>query len=174
MNLLPLSPISPTLDAYPMMRGAGLFVLLVGLGITIGGILGKKYLVPVLIVGGVLAILSQIVRVRGLTDFAGTPPMSQLYALCGGIAFEGLLIGVVVYLIRDRSSRRFWLWILFVVGLHFIVLAYAQGPPLLLLGVLNMVNAAVGLRMTNVSYLKFWVIDGVLKVAIGAWMLSTG
>ena len=127
-----------------------------------------------LIAGGVLAILSQIVRVRGLTDFAGAASRAQLYALCGGIAFEALLIGIVVYLIRDRSSRRFWLWILFVVGLHFLVLAYVQGPPLLLLGVLNMVNAAVGLRMTNVSYLKFWVIDGVLKVAIGVWMLSTG
>src|ERR671928_699858 len=124
MNLLPLSP---TLDAYPMMRGAGLFVLLVGLGVTIGGILGKKYLVPMLVAGGVLAILSQIVRVRGLTDFAGTPSRAQFYALCGGIAFEALLIGIVLYLIRDRSSRRFWLWILFVVGLHFLVLAYAQG-----------------------------------------------
>jgi hypothetical protein len=54
------------------------------------------------------------------------------------------------------------------------VLAFAQGTPLLLLGVLSMVNAIVGLRMTNVSYLKFWVIDGVLKIVIGAWMLFTG
>ena len=171
MNLLSLSP---TLNAYPMMRGAGLFVLLVGLGITIGGTLGKKCVVPLLISGGVLAILSQIVRIRGLTDFPGTPTRTQFYALYGGIAFEALLIGLVVNFIRDRSSRRFWLWILFVVGLHFIVLAYAQGPPLLLLGVLSMVNALVGLRMPSTSYLKFWVIDGVLKIAIGAWMLLTG
>lgn len=157
-----------------MMRGAGLFVLLVGLSITIGGILGKKYVVPMLGAGGVLAILSQIVRARGLTDFAGAPSRAQFYALYGGIAFEALLIGLVVYLIPDRSSRGFWLWLLFVVGLHFIVLAYAQGPLLLLLGVLSMANAAVGLRMTNVSYLKFRVVDGVLKVAIGAWMLFTG
>jgi hypothetical protein len=171
MSLLYLSP---TLNAYPMMRGAGLFVLLVGLGITIGGILGKRFVVPMLIAGGVLATLSQIVRLKGLTDFAGTPTRAQFYVLCGGIAFEALLIGIVVYLIRDRNSRRFWLWILFVVGLHFIVLAYAQGLPLLLLGVLNMANAIVGLRMANVSYLKFWVIDGVLKIAIGAWMLYPG
>ena len=166
--------LSLPLNAYPMMRGAGLFVLLVGLGITIGGILGKKFVVPMLIVGGVLAILSQIVRVNGLTNFGGIPTQAQFYALYIGITFEAVLIGLVVYFIRDRNSRRFWLWILLVVGLHFIVLAYAQGPPLLLLGILSMVNAIVGLRMTNVSYLKFWVIDGVLKVAIGAWMLFTG
>ena len=171
MNLLYLSP---TLNSYPMMRGAGLFVLLVGLGITIGGMLGRKYIVPMLIAGGVLAILSQIVQVKGFTNFGGIPTQAQFYALYIGIAFEVVLIGLVVYFIRDRSSRRFWLWILLVVGLHFIVLAYAQGPPLLLLGLLSIVNAIVGLRMTNVSYLKFWVSDGVLKIAIGAWMLSTG
>jgi hypothetical protein len=171
MNLLYLIQ---TLHPYPMMRGAGLFILLVGLGITAGGLLGKKYVVPMLIAGGVLAILSQIVRVKGLTDFGGVPTRAQGYILYGGIAFEAILIFFVSYLIRDRSSRRFWLWLLFVVGLHFIVLSYAQGAPLMLLGLLGMVNAVVGLRMTNVSYLKFWVIDGVLKVAIGAWMLFAG
>jgi hypothetical protein len=157
-----------------MMRGAGLFVLLVGLGITIGGLLGKKYIVPMLITGGVLAILSQIIQVKGLTNFGGIPARAQLYALYIGIIFEAVLIGLVVYFIRDRGSRRFWLWILLVVGIHFMVLAYAQGPPLLLLGVLSIANAVVGLRMTNVSYLKFWMIDGVLKITIGAWMLFTG
>jgi hypothetical protein len=171
MNLLCLSP---TLHAYPMMRGAGLFVLLVGLGIALGGLLGKKYVVPMLIAGGLLAILSQIVQVKGVTNFGGIPTQAQLYALYMGIAVEAVLIGLVVYFIRARSSRRFWLWILLVVGLHFIVLAYAQGPPLLLLGILSMVNAIVGLRFTTVTYLKFWVIDGVLKIAIGAWMLLTG
>jgi hypothetical protein len=166
--------LSQALSAYPMMRGAGLFVLFVGAGIAVGGILGKKYVVPMLIAGGVLAILSQIVRVRGLTDFGETPTRAQFYALYGGITFEALLIVLVCCLIPDRNSRRFWLWILFVVGLHFIVLAYAQGMPLLLLGVLGMVNAIIGLRMTSVSYLKFWTIDGVLKIAIGTWMLLTG
>jgi hypothetical protein len=166
--------LSQTSQPYPMMRGAGLFVLLVGLGITIGGILGKKYVLPTLIAGGVLAILSQIVRVKGLTDSVGTPTRAQFYALYGGIAFEAVLIGIVCYLIRDKSSRRFWLWILLVVGIHFAILAYGQGPPLILLSVLSVVNAIVGLRMTNISYLSFWVIDGVLKIAIGAWMFFTG
>jgi hypothetical protein len=171
MNLLYLSP---TLHPYPMMPGAGLFILLVGLGIAIGGLLGEKYVVRMLIAGGVLAILSQIVQVRGLNNFGGTPTRAQFYALYIGIAFEAALIGLVVYFIRDRGSRRFWLWILIVVGVHFLVLAYAQGPPLLLLAVLSIANAMVGLRMTRISYLRFWVIDGLLKIGIGAWMLLTG
>jgi hypothetical protein len=171
MNLLYLGQ---TLHPYPMMRGAGLFVLLVGLGITVGGLLGKKYVVPMLIAGGVLAIISQIVQVKGFTNFGGIPTRAQLYALYIGLIFEAVLIGLVVYFISDRGSRRFWLWILLVVGIHFMVLAYAQGSPLLLLAVLSIANAIVGLRMTNISYLKFWVIDGMLKIAIGAWMLLTG
>ena len=171
MNLLYLSQ---TLHPYPMMRGAGLFVLLVGLGITVGGLLGKKYVVPMLIAGGLLAILSQIIQVKDVNNFGGAPTRAQFYALYIGITLEAMLIGLVVYFIRDRGSRRFWLWILLVVGIHFMVLAYAQGPPLLLLAILSIVNAIVGLRMPNVSYLKFWVIDGVLKLAIGAWMLFTG
>jgi hypothetical protein len=171
MNLLYLSP---ALHPYPMMRGAGLFVLLVGFSITIGGLLGKKYVVRMLIAGGVLAILSQIVQVKGINNFGGIPTPAQLYALYIGIIFEAVLIGLVAYFIRDRGSRRFWLWILLVVGIHFMVLAYAQGPPLLLLAVSSIANAIVGLCMMNVSYLKFWVIDGVLKIAIGAWMLLTG
>jgi len=162
------------LHPYPMMRGAGLFVLLVGLGITVGGLLGKKYVVPMLMAGGVLAILSQLVQVKGLTNFGGISTRAQLYVLYIGIIFEAVLIGLVIYFIRDRSSRKFWLWILLVVGIHFMVLAYAQGPPLLLLSILSIANAIVGLRMTKISYLKFWVIDGMLKIAIGAWMLLKG
>jgi hypothetical protein len=156
---------------YPMTRGAGLFILLVGLGIAIGGLLGKKYVLRLLIVGGVLAVLSQILQVKGLTDFGGAPTQTQLYALYLGIVFEAVLIGLVVFFIRDRGSRKFWLWILLVVGIHFVVLAFAQGPPLFLLAILSIANALVGLRITNTSYLTFWTIDGALKLAIGAWML---
>lgn len=154
-----------------MTRGAGLFILLVGLGIAIGGLLGKKYALRFLIVGGVLAVLSQIVQVRGLTDFGGSPTRTQFYVLYFGIAFEAILISLVVFFIRDHGSRKFWLWLLLVVGIHFAVLAFAQGPPLFLLALLSVVNALVGLRMTNISYLRFWAIDGALKIAVGAWML---
>jgi hypothetical protein len=160
-------------NPYPMMKGAGLFILLVGVGITVGGLLGGKHIIRMLIAGGVLATLSQIVRVQGVTDFPGTPSRSQLSLLVGGILLEVLLIALVVYMIRERS-RKFWLWILFVVGLHFIILSFAQGPPLLWLGVVSMANALIGLGLTNTSYLRFWVIDGLLKIAVGAWMLYSG
>jgi hypothetical protein len=156
-----------------MTRGAGLFILLVGLGIAIGGLSGKKYVVRMLVVGGVLAILSQIVQVKGLTNFGGAPTQTEFYTLYLGIALEAILIGLVVLFIRDRGSRTFWLWLLLVVGIHFVVLAFAQGPPLFLLALLSVANALVGLRMANVSYLTFWTIDGALKIAIGAWMLCS-
>ncbi len=162
---------APALQAaYPMMRGAGVFVFLIGAGIMAGGVLGARYVPRTLIAGGVLAVLSQVVRIRGLNDSAVAPSPEQFAVLYAGIAFEAVLIAAVVYFVRDRRSREFWLWILLVVGLHFCVLAYAQGPLMLVLGLVCMVNAVAGMRMRAIPYLRFWTIDGALKLAFGALM----
>lgn len=34
-----------------------------------------------------------------------------------------------------------------------------------------MINASIGLRVENINYRVFWVIDGLLKFCIGIWML---
>ncbi|MEZ5190002.1 MAG: hypothetical protein R2717_03315 [Schumannella sp.] len=46
-----------------------------------------------------------------------------------GVAFlaEGYLVSVVVRKVPDIESRRFWLWMLFIVGSHFLILGPRTG-----------------------------------------------
>jgi hypothetical protein len=160
---------------FPMIRSGGLFVLLVGVGIVAGAILGEQHLLAPLIVGVCLALIAQSIFRGRLVRPLGTPSRVQVVALVSAIVLEIILTGVVAYAFHFRQSRGFWLWILLVVGGHFLIIAVAQGRRLLLLGVLCIANALTGLwLLPDVSLLIFWLIDGVLKIIIGGWMLSNG
>ncbi len=158
---------------FPMIRSGGLFVLLVGLGIVAGALLGENHLLAPLVFGACLAFIAQNIFRSRLVKPLGTPTRVQIVALISAIVLEIILTGVVAYAFHFRQSRSFWLWILLVVGSHFLIIALAQGRMLLLLGVLCIVNALIGLWMPHVPLLIFWLIDGILKIIVGAWMLST-
>jgi hypothetical protein len=156
-----------------MIRSGGLFVLFVGLGIVAGAILGENHLLAPLIVGACLALVAQSIFRSRLVRPLGTPTRVQIVALISAIVLEIILTGVVAYAFHFRQSRSFWLWILLVVGGHFLIIAIAQGRALLLLGVLCIFNALTGLWMPSTPLLIFWAVDGVLKIIVGALMLST-
>ena len=164
--------------SYPMIRSGGMFVSFIGLGIAIGALLGEHYLVTPLIAGFVFAFVAQSIFARRLTRALGQPTRTQVIALIGAIVLEFLLTGAVFYLFRNdfasgSSLRSFWLWILFVVGSHLLLIAVAQGWWMLLLGGLCILNAIVGLLLPNVPLVVFWFIDGVFKMLIGARMFLT-
>ena len=89
-----------------------------------------------------------------------------------GVAFvaEGWFVSLVVRRFPDIESRQFWMWMLFVVGAHFLILGASHGPICALLAVLCMGNAVIGLR-SNADFRIFWAIDGVLKIAAGIAMI---
>jgi len=96
---------------YPLMRGGGVLFILVELGIVIGGIGGRRRMLPGLIVGFALAII--VLAVLGATKliFAGigSPPLYQWIVMGVGFAVEIVLVNYVVFSIPDHESRRFWL-----------------------------------------------------------------
>jgi hypothetical protein len=155
-----------------MIRSGGLFVLFVGLGIMIGALLGENHLLAPLIVGASIAVIAQSIFRSRLVQPLGTPTRVQIVALVSAIVLEMILAGVVAYAFHFHQSRSFWLWILLVVGSHFLIIAVAQGRLLLLLGILCILNAIIGLWSPKVPLVIFWFIDGMLKVMVGAWMLS--
>jgi len=158
---------------YPLMRGGGVLFILVGLGVAIGGLGGRRWMLPALIVGAALAFTALAVLSATRLIFAGlgSPPLYQWIVMGVGFAVEIMLINYVVFTITDRESRRFWLWILIAVGAHFLVFTFSHGPLAGLLGVLCILNAFIGLRLKNISYRVFWVIDGILTMGIGLWMV---
>ena len=157
--------------AYPLMRGGGVLFILVGLGVIIGGIGGRRWMLPALIVGAAVAIIALAVLSATKLIFAGlgSPPLYQWIVMGVGFAVEIVLVNYVVFTITDRDSRRFWLWMLVAVGAHFLVFTFSHGPLAGLLGVVCIINALVGLRLEKINYRVFWVIDGILTTGFGLW-----
>jgi hypothetical protein len=158
---------------YPLMRGGAVLFILVGLGIVIGGIGGRRWMLPSLIVGAILAVATMAGLSITKVIFAGLGSPPIMHWIIMGVAFgvEIILVNYVVFTIKDRNSRQFWLWMLIVVGAHFLIFTFSHGPLAGLLGVICIINALIGFRLKNINYRVFWVIDGFLKIGMGAWML---
>ncbi|GGE96036.1 DUF6609 family protein [Mycetocola zhadangensis] len=161
-------------ELFPLMRGGGAFLVAIGLGILVGAFGGRKWRIVWLIAGAALGVL--IMAVGGATrlifDEGVRPPIWQWIVL--GIAFlvEGYLVSVVVRKFLDMDSRPFWMWMLFIVGAHFLILGLSHGPICAVLAIVCMVNAWIGLRTTSVDLRVFWAVDGVLKILGGALMIA--
>ena len=155
-----------------------MFVFLMGAGIAVGAFLGEGRFVAPLIIGFMSAFVAQSLFARRLTRSLGKPTRTQVMALVGAIVLEFASTGVVFYFFRNDFAsgsrlRGFWLWILLVVGSHFLIIAVAQGPWMLLLGGLCILNAIAGLLLPNVPLVIFWFMDGALKMLIGSRMFMT-
>lgn len=160
-------------ELFPLIRGGGAFVLLIGLGLVIGAFGGRVWRIGWLIGGAAAGIVAMAVGGATKLIFAGLPRPALWQWLVLGLAFlvEGYLVSVVVRRFPDMESRPFWMWMLFVVGAHFLILGFSHGPICALLGLLCMGNALLGLR-SGVDYRVFWGIDGILKVVAGAAMIA--
>jgi hypothetical protein len=158
---------------FPLMRGGGAFLATIGLGILVGAFGRRRWRTVSLIVGAGLGVA--VMAVAGATKIAfdgiGYPAIWQWIVL--GVAFvvEGWLVSIVVRRIPDLESRRFWLWMLVIVGAHFLILLPSHGPICGALALLCMLNAAIGLRAPTVDFRVFWAIDGVLKIGAGVAMV---
>jgi hypothetical protein len=161
-------------ELFPLMRGGGAFLVLIGLGILGGAFTRqrRRRLVS-LIVGAGLGVV--VMAVGGATKviFAGLPQPAIWQWVVLGLAFlvEAGLVNVVLRKVPDVHSREFWLWILFIVGAHFLILGPSHGPVCFLLAIACMANALIGLRLRHVDVRIFWAVDGLLKIAGGAIMV---
>jgi hypothetical protein len=159
---------------FPLMRGGGAFLVAIGVGILLGALGSRRMRIVGLIAGAGIGIL--IMAVGGATRliFAGLPyPAIWQWGVLGlALAVEGYLVSLVVRRFPDLDARQFWLWMLFVVGAHFLILGFSHGPICAALALVCMANAMVGLRLQSTDVRVFWGIDGALKIAAGAAMLA--
>jgi hypothetical protein len=158
---------------FPLMRGGGAFLAVIGLGILVGSFGNRRFRTVALIAGAALGVI--IMGVGGGTKliFAGLPQPAIWQWIVLGVAFlvEGWLVSIVVRKFPDLESRQFWMWMLVIVGAHFLILGFSHGPICAALAVLCMANAVIGLR-SSADFRIFWAIDGVLKIAAGIAMIA--
>ena len=154
---------------FPLIRGGGLFLLLVGLSIIVGAVAPRR-LWASFIAGAIIASTVVALTAIRLTAPLGRPTAFQLESLVVAVFIEVIAIAWVGSRLRAATERQRILSILVVVAAHFFLMGPAFGPLVVLLGLSSVVNAVAGLRATATPWLAFWVIDGVLKAGIGGAM----
>ncbi len=150
---------------YPLVRSGALFLLLIGLGIVIDIVLSGAF-----IVGTVFAILS--LMFAKVLSF-GKPKRIQIIALFLAVILEIVLLIILVNVLpADIAERVRLMWILMIVGVHFLPMAISFGPKFGALGILCIVNALAGLLLSSLPREPFLLIDGALKVGFGIWLFK--
>jgi hypothetical protein len=159
---------------YPMVRGGGSFLVLLGLGLMLGVISATSSAINTkpFIAGAILGLISiPIVR---RTWWLGPPSRKQVIALAMAIGLELLLFAMLAnFLHTDTAERDRWLWSLCIVGIHFIPMYWTFGPKIFALGVACVGIAVVGLMTPQLSFAVVGGIDAALKVGCGVWMFLT-
>jgi hypothetical protein len=158
--------------AFPMISAGGLFFMIMGVGVTLGGIWPRLRNL-LLAMGGGIATVTITLTAASLSQPFGIPTFMQVAALGGSILLELILIAFVVKRYKHAGERTFFLAILLAVGIHFLPMALSFGWLCLALGAATMANAWFGLSMNrDIPLRTLWISDGVLKVAFGGFMFS--
>ncbi|MGE7694959.1 DUF6609 family protein [Lysinibacillus sp. NPDC094177] len=78
-----------------------------------------------------------------------------------------ILVFVIIQFFAD-DYRTCWLLIILAVGVHFLPFIPVHGKLMLFLSISLIINAFIGLIITNVSLDVFFVIDGLIKILFGS------
>lgn len=155
---------------YPLASSGGVFLSIVGAAIVLGTIRFRARNV-LLATGAALATIATALLAPSLTARAGVPTLDQIVWLAGAVIAEVVLIAVFVRRAVPHGQRAAVLTTLGIVAVHFLPMAPAFGPPLILLGLLCAANVLLAVRVPHYSLRAVWAVDGALKFAIGALLL---
>ena len=129
---------------YPMARGGGMFLVLIGAGLIAAIAVSGDALVNYgVFFGGVGAAIISLC-------FAGhwskaSPSRLQVAALVFAIALEVGLFAVMVRTLTGGTAEHIrWLWVSMIVGIHFLPMALTFGPKMLLLGTACITSPTLG------------------------------
>jgi hypothetical protein len=142
----------------------------VGVALVLGALRFRSRNV-LLAVGGVLATIVTALLASSLTARAGVPTLAQGVWLAGAVVAEIVLLALLIRRAAPRGERAVVLTILGIVAAHFLPMAPAFGPPMILLGLACAANVLLAVRRTDYSLRAVWAVDGALKAAIGALLI---
>ena len=158
-------------DHYSIAPLAGSFLSAVGMAMVLGGLLPRhrnRLLVSGFLMGTVVTF------VCGDLLYVPPPPTGlQVGCLVGAVALEAIAFIVLMPRLHQSGPRAAVAGTLAIVGAHFLFMAPALGPGVLLLGVLACLNAAAVWRVQRYPLDAGWFVDGILKVAVGIGMMLT-
>jgi hypothetical protein len=156
---------------FPMAPLGGLFVATIGLFILLGAAAPQQRMSLTYIGFGA----GTVALVLGGRLAAGLPRPTtiQVGSLVLAIVLEIIAFVVAMPRLRPRGERTVIIATLIIVGLHFIVMTPAFGPLIGVLGLLCAMNAVIAWRRPSYGIPAAWFVDGVMKLAVGAILIST-
>lgn len=164
----------PGWHPYPMVRGGGSFLFLIGTGLLLGVLTAVDEPVNTrpFLWGAALGLISiPVVRRRWRL---GSPTLRQVIALVGSICMQLVFFALLSRMLgADPLPRDRWLYSLLIVGIHFLPMYWSFGPRIVLLGVLSICTAGIGLLSPGIPFVVLGSIDAALKIVFGLWMFLT-
>jgi hypothetical protein len=160
-----------TATQFPLATGGGVFISIVGVAIILGAVRFRSRNV-LLATGAALAAIVTALITPGLTARAGVPTIAQSVWLAAAVAAEIVLLAVFIRRAAPHGERAVVLTSLGIVAAHFLPMAPAFGPPMILLGLLGAANVLLAARLTDYSLRSVWAVDGALKAVIGALLFA--
>lgn len=161
---------------YPLLPGGGLFLLILGIFLLVGGAL--QHLQKLLLVAGfVFAGVAMAVLAARLSAPFGIPSKVQVLSLIVAILLEMVVIAIVRRRLSNSPERTITLAILAVVATHFFIMIPAFGPVIALLGIVCLLNVRRGFghrgnAKCDAAIRSIWMTDALLKTLAGALMLA--
>ena len=159
-----------TATQFPLAASGGVFLLIAGVSIVLGALRFRSRNV-LLAAGAALATIVTALVAPTLTARAGVPTIAQIIWLAAAVAAEIVLLAVFIRRAAPHGERAMVLTILGIVAAHFLPMAPAFGPPMILLGLLCAANVLLAARITDYSLRSVWAVDGALKAAVGALLV---
>jgi len=151
--------------SYPMVRAGGLFLMIFGAGIII-----NLFFKGAFIMGSVLAVMSLMFSKK--LSF-GKPRRFQIIALLFAVLLEIILFFIMAQVLpADVAESVRLMWILLIVGAHFLPMAISFGPRFGILGLLCILNALAAMVLIGAINELFLLVDGALKFGFGVWLFK--
>jgi hypothetical protein len=153
-----------------MIPIGGAFLIAVGLAVILGGLFPpyrQQSMVVGLLLGSAVAFLAGTVAIR-----PEPPTAIQAASLVVAVAAEIAAFLLLMPRLYRAGERAVIAGTLAIVGGHFAVMIPAFGPLIGLLAALCLGNAWAIWKMRDYSLARGWTVDGAMKLAIGACMLS--
>lgn len=160
------------LQAMPLVRSGGVFLITVGAAIVLGAV-WEKQRYAILVFGALAGSAALAALAVPLSASYGPPSVVQLYAIGCAVMFEAAAIFVIVPRAARRGQRAMTVAILAIVGAHFLIMTPAFGPLIFALGAAGLLNALGAAVVRAYPVRVLWAVDGVLKAAFGVAMYLT-
>jgi len=157
--------------SYPLSPPGGLFLTVVGVAICVGAPFSQGRRQVILYLGLALATVAMALFVVRLTAHLPPPSTLAIVALFVAVTLEAALFPFVIRRLWPHGASAVMQGALALVGAHFLLMAPAFGPLVVVLGLLCVLNAAIAMMVQAIPDFFAWSTDGLLKVAIGAMLL---